>query len=283
MTIEGMRENVNAAFNATQVELQAHTRSSPSMLLHRLRFPENGSIELIKAAEVFQQAIDMVMFDGNTSTGDVNTLTPCELTVLAELSGCMEHLVTADCSENICFHQQYRTYEGVCNNLDRPQWGAANTPFQRLLEPEYEDGLGLPLGWSGNEERPSARLISTSLLAANNVQPNENYTHMLMQFGQFLDHDIDRAPGSASDVVFRTGEPCGCDNEAPCFPIPVPEGDPRITRDCIPFTRSSAVCGTGVPSLLVGKAAVRREQINAITSFLDASHIYGSSNYTAYR
>lgn len=44
---------------------------------------------------------------------------------------------TVRCSENA----KYRTFNGSCNNLERPTWGAANTPFLRLLNAEYSDGI----------------------------------------------------------------------------------------------------------------------------------------------
>ncbi|KAF0711007.1 peroxidase-like, partial [Aphis craccivora] len=30
---------------------------------------------------------------------------------------------------------KYRTYNGSCNNLQNPSWGAALTPFYRLIKP----------------------------------------------------------------------------------------------------------------------------------------------------
>ena len=61
-----------------------------------------------------------------------------------------------------------------------------------------------------------------------------------------------------------------CNNSAACFPIPVPEDDPRITTvPCLPFTRSSATCRDGLTDV--------REQLNQITSFTDASNLYGST------
>ena len=35
---------------------------------------------------------------------------------------------------------KYRTFDGSCNNVQHQHWGQANTAFQRLLPPDYEDG-----------------------------------------------------------------------------------------------------------------------------------------------
>nr|8OGI_B Chain B, Eosinophil peroxidase heavy chain [Homo sapiens] len=61
-----------------------------------------------------------------------------------------------------------------------------------------------------------------------------------------------------------------CAQLPPCFPIKIPPNDPRIKnqRDCIPFFRSA-------PSCPQNKNRVRN-QINALTSFVDASMVYGS-------
>jgi uncharacterized CHY-type Zn-finger protein len=64
-----------------------------------------------------------------------------------------------------------------------------------------------------------------------------------------------------------------CENVAPCFPMQAPVGDHRIrTRKCMEFTRSAAVCGSGVTSVLFDNIQ-QREQINQLTSFIDASQV----------
>lgn len=287
--IEDLKQKVDIAFNRTQQELR-RSSTSPGSLLRRLRFPESGIIEHLKAAEIFDQAVSMLrqqlLNNGSGPAGmEIPDLSECELEVLSVLSGCKEHQRVADCSD--CFHQYYRTSDGSCNNLDHPTQGAAEVPFIRLLDPAYEDGVGLPVGW-GETSKPSARLISYDLISTKEVTSDDKFTLMLMQFGQFVDHDLDLAPGSPSDIVFDIADTtmlssCDdiCHNDAPCFPIPVPDSDPRIGRECLPFTRSSAVCGTGASSLLVGKRSIHREQINVITSYLDGSMIYGSTEHIA--
>ena len=37
--------------------------------------------------------------------------------------------------------KRYRTYDGRCNNLLRPLWGAAHQPLARFLPPDYADGM----------------------------------------------------------------------------------------------------------------------------------------------
>ena len=274
---------VDYAINITRIELNRN--KSPSSLLRRLRFPKSGIIELARAAEVFGAALEQIHNSSSqlgNSTTSLPSLTSCELDVLAELSGCLiQRRSPPNCSDT-CFHRHYRSFDGTCNNLDKPLWGSSSYPFLRLLNPSYEDGIGLPVGWSSGD-RPSAREVSQRLIKNTKVDVSTEYTHMLMQIGQFLDHDFTLAPVTPSQVSFRTGQYCDnlCTNELPCFPIPVPPGDSRITRSCISFTRTSAVCGTGAASLIASKEAIRREQINALTSFIDASHIYGSDEETA--
>jgi len=104
---------------------------------------------------------------------------------------------------------------------------------------------------------------------------------MLMQWGQFLDHDIDHSMEAVSRETFRTGHTCGatCSSDPPCFPIMLPESDPRATRggvQCMEFTRSSATCGSGTTSVFF-EDLQQREQVNRISSYIDASQVYGSS------
>ncbi|XP_065323101.1 peroxidasin homolog pxn-1-like [Gordionus sp. m RMFG-2023] len=135
---------------------------------------------------------------------------------------------------------------------------------------------------------PNPRMVSYSIASTGSIKIQHSYSMMLMQWGQFLDHDLDFALPALSYRSFVDVAPCGdhCLNSAPCFPIKPFHGDPRIEKfKCIEFVRSSAICGTGSSSYLLSsnnrledeQILRAREQINTITSFIDASNVYGSS------
>ena len=56
----------------------------------------------------------------------------------------------------------WRRADGVCNNLENSLWGAANIAFQRILLPQYSDGVWRPKVAKSGIPLPSARLVSIS-------------------------------------------------------------------------------------------------------------------------
>ena len=144
------------------------------------------------------------------------------------------------------------------------------------------------LGWDPNKlyngfRLPSAREVSLKVASSPTITADEDFTHMLMQWGQFVDHDVDFVPMAISYARFSDGRFCNetCTYQPPCFPILIPPNDPRIRHHrCIGTTRSSAVCGSGTTSLFFNTVNMR-EQINELTSYVDASQIYGSSEEAA--
>ncbi|OTF78511.1 Thyroid peroxidase-like protein, partial [Euroglyphus maynei] len=178
----------------------------------------------------------------------------------------------------------------ICNNRKHPEWGASVSPFLRLLPSNYEDGLAKPIGWFDNDwwknlnvrqRRPNPRKVTQELLSTQDITNDEWHNHLLMQFGQFLDHDLTFAALSdnrnllENDIVDceRT-----CQNVEPCYSILRTD----IEDKCIEFKRSAEYCGTGYTSVIFGQL-IQREQVNIITSFIDGSQIYGNnlevSNY----
>lgn len=285
---------VDAAINQTVASLFSSNDNASKNhgdLFRIVRFPTGPARELARASEVYERTLvnirKHINIGKNLTTTAANftyddLLSTEYLELLAQLSDCTAHRVTPNCTD-MCFHGKYRTIDGSCNNLQHPMWGSSLSAFRRLLPPVYENGFNSPVGW--NKERkynghalPSARLVSTSLISTDVIEQDDEITHMVMQWGQFLDHDLDHALASVSSESWD-GVDCKktCDFSPPCYPIEVPENDPRVVnRRCIDFVRSSATCGSGMTSVFFGKLT-QREQINQLTSFLDASQVYGYS------
>ena len=150
----------------------------------------------------------------------------------------------------------------------------ANHSITNMLSPNFNTYSPIS-GWDrtkiyNGHHLPSPRLISSFLMSTDHVTEDERNTHMLMQWGQFVDHDIDLTPQSVSNARFSDGRYCNetCENQYPCFPITVPRSDVRIQNHaCLGFSRSSAMCNTGRTSVFY-KTFSKREQINAITAFM---------------
>jgi hypothetical protein len=155
-----------------------------------------------------------------------------------------------------------RTLDGSGNNLDNTTWGQAGTQLERMADPAYADGISEPAGAS----RPDPRTISNAAAAQSGPLPSaRDLSAWVFQWGQFIDHDIDLT-GAASP--------------AEAFNIPIPTGDPFFDplstgTQVMPFTRSVYDPATGTST------DNPRQQINQITSYIDGSNIYGSSDARA--
>ncbi|XP_064603358.1 peroxidasin-like [Liolophura sinensis] len=179
----------------------------------------------------------------------------------------------------------FRTADGSCNNLGNPLWGKAVTPMQRFIAPRYQDGVSAPreLNLFGFPLTSTRKISTTVHEHGPKKEPKNKYNHMLMQWGQFVDHDITSTPFEKglqeSDIIccehllpdsVRRRLTRDLKERSACFPIPVPPGDNHYNETCMNFVRSiqapSSTCNFGY-----------REQLNQITAYIDASNVYGSS------
>ncbi|KAL1130925.1 hypothetical protein AAG570_012166 [Ranatra chinensis] len=287
--VEEAQLAVDRAVNSTLHNLFSKKKHhSPHSLMRLLRYPDAETRALVRPADVYENTLVNIrrhiasgLHINETEDFDYeDVLTPEQLRLIAELSGCMEHQIKANCSD-MCFHTKYRTIDGTCNNFQHPYWGASLTGFRRILRPVYENGFSMPVGWNKDlryfgHPKPAARLVSTRLIRTEHITEDDEISHMVMQWGQFLDHDLDHAIPSTSAESWE-GIDCkkSCDYSPPCYPMEVPHGDQRIkNRRCMDFIRSSAVCGSGVTSIFFDKIQPR-EQINQLTAFIDGSQVYG--------
>ena len=148
MSIAKAISNVDRALNASIQRLFSSPKK-PSDLLALFRFPSPEAQQIARAAEIFERTIQLVhehvkeMDRVNVSNDKYNffhLLSPAHVNMIANLSGCSAHRRMNNCSD-MCFHRKYRTFDGTCNNLLHPMWGASLTPFNRLLSPVYENGF----------------------------------------------------------------------------------------------------------------------------------------------
>ncbi|XP_026292684.2 uncharacterized protein LOC113217054 [Frankliniella occidentalis] len=178
--------------------------------------------------------------------------------------------------------RRYRSFTGWCNNLRHPHQGKSLRAFNRLLPPQYGDGVGAPRQLSvKGAPLPSPRLVSFNVHPDNSA-PHTRYALMVMQFAQIMDHDLTNTPVYQPHVGDGVLVCRPCDSARSvhplCFPIPIPADDPFFPSRgdqgeplCLPVTRSTP------GQLTLG----HREQLNQLTAYIDGSFMYGSDPCTA--
>lgn len=175
---------------------------------------------------------------------------------------------------------KYRTADGSCNNLQNPLWGKSQTPFERFIDPFYEDDVQDPRSRDVNgRPLPGPREISIAVHQRSTDRHAMDLSQFTMEFGQFVSHDI-QFNALAKGYLNSNLECCsrlGLGRlHSNCLPISLPKDDPyfgAFKRTCMNFVRSlqsSALdCNVGP-----------RQQINQNTHYLDGSAVYGSDQNT---
>ena len=150
-----------------------------------------------------------------------------------------------------------RSFDGSGNNRREAAWNEAHTQLARWVDPDYGDLVETLAGG----DRPNPRAISNVVAAQEFSLPNPwNASDFLWQWGQFIDHDIDLTdgiePAEPADIAVPAGDP---------WFDPAGSGDAVMS-----FNRSLYDTASGTGTLNP------RQQINEITGWIDASHVYGS-------
>ena len=149
---------------------------------------------------------------------------------------------------------QFRSIDGTGNNLTQPDLNAAGTDFARIGPAHFDDGFSTPI------DGPNPREISNTVVAGQGDLANpEGLSGMMYAWGQFIDHDLDLSMSDGTSHI----------------DITIPQGDPTFTPgSSIPLTRAVIDPSTGT----AGHPAAA---VNSISSWLDASMVYGSDQTTA--
>ncbi|XP_070591205.1 myeloperoxidase-like isoform X1 [Erythrolamprus reginae] len=281
--VEEAKKLVDAAYQYTRDRLAEKLKKKtirPSELLVSFKQPVGKTRLHVKAAHYMVVTLDLLkeklqdVFPQEFNITDV--LSPSQIQTIYKATGCAsQDFCAKECDET----SPYRTITGECNNLRIPTLGASNRPYVRWLPQEYEDGISLPRGWTETKKYlgfplPLVRAVSNDIVFfPNNNLTNDRFRSVLfMQWGQFLDHDMDFGPDVTTTLTFRKGIDClkSCVKELPCYPIKIPPNDPTKKQfECIHFMRSAPACNGGYAI---------RNQINALTSFVDASMVYASED-----
>ncbi len=149
-----------------------------------------------------------------------------------------------------------RTIDGTMNNPFNPEWGAAGSNVVLRTPLAYEDGVSTPSGL----DRPNPRVISNEIFAQTDSKDDPlDLSAYAWGWGQFIDHDITLSPDHPSEKM---------DISVPKYDAFFdPAGTGQVV---IPMHRSDYDRNTGTGS------ANPRIHFNGITSFIDASAVYGS-------
>ena len=171
---------------------------------------------------------------------------------------------------------EFRTIDGIGNSMSVPSQGAANTRVIRFgYDADYPDGIGDEITEAG---KPNPRDVSNAINAqTSSILNNRGLSDWVVHWGQFLTHDMTLIETGAAYNVLSTGATGD-------FSIPINDpGDP-LGPNPISFNRSVFDPTSGNGDLMVtprGIIPIPRWQINSITSYIDASNVYGSDQATA--
>ncbi|XP_070712177.1 eosinophil peroxidase-like [Pempheris klunzingeri] len=296
--VKAAKATVDSAYEYSRrvsVERVKRDAAKPSDVLRLLKQPVGSTRDAVRAADYMDNAVKLIKRSlqrrEKRSINATDLITDEDLQVIADLTGCSSRHRVPSCKTTANLNR-FRTVSSVCNNRGNTRRGSSNTPFARWLPAEYQDKISLPKGWDPKRKvnrqfLPLVRAVSNRILSTANadVESDPLYTHLVTIFGQWTDHDLTFTPHSPVIRSFNSGIDCerSCERTEPCFPIEIPEQDPRFGRnseECIPFFRSAAACGSGGSGLFFGQQTVR-EQINSLTAFIDVGQVYGADNSKA--
>ncbi|NXY48386.1 PERM Myeloperoxidase, partial [Ceuthmochares aereus] len=255
--------------------------ANPMDFLKHLKDPVGTTRSAIRAADYMETTLNLLkkklQQSGKWRFNVTDLLDRKQRDILSKETGCDYQTRSIKCPEQ----DMYRTTTGECNNRKHPELGSSNRAFARWLPAVYEDGVSVPRGATEGKlyngfPLPLVRKVSNEIArtANENITQDQELSLVFMHWGQWVNHDIDLAPSSGAGASLELHCETDCAFRSPCFPIKFPPDDPRMLRSnsCMPFIQSASVCNP---------RTFTREQINAVSSFIDASPVYGSEDSVA--
>ncbi|XP_065302561.1 salivary peroxidase/catechol oxidase-like [Dermacentor albipictus] len=253
-------------------------RYSPA-LRHQRNRPVHPDSVLMDTMQLWdEQALLLLMKRNNASKTEVQhavaKMDLSELEAVSMRKALCGRLYPTECDPS----DPYRSLDGSCNNIEHPSWGKALSCHARITPPVYPDGVSSPrtLSLSGRP-LPNPRQVSNALWdlrAAPGATYSQRHTHLVMAFGQLVDHDLALTP-DARGVNGSLLQCCGDGGERSpsCFPVSVAGDDSfygPLSVSCMNFVRSSGCSDCG-------GVMHERRFVNQQSAYLDASHVYGTN------
>lgn len=173
---------------------------------------------------------------------------------------------------------EFRSFSGICNNVGRWEnaWGRCHVSLRRvgadrMRDPAYAPGQPAHEQIVDDINLPNARTLSRALFAqavGESVPSVQRLSALCVFWGQFVDHDVGLTPESEHTVF---------EEEMPIFVEDERDEMYKRHNGHLNFFRSittrdgAQCCGNGIHE------GERRNQPNMVTSFVDASQVYGCS------
>jgi peroxidase len=153
----------------------------------------------------------------------------------------------------------FRPIDETGNNVVNPALGTAGTDLLRVSPAAYADGVQAPSLANNPGPRVLSDLLNNQASPSNpsldlNTIDAASLSDFGYAWGQFIDHDMDLTPTGSGEFLS----------------IPADPNDPS-QMGAQTFERSTFDPGTGTGP------TNPRQQVNAVTSFLDLSQVYGST------
>ncbi|XP_035222142.1 dual oxidase-like isoform X3 [Stegodyphus dumicola] len=156
-------------------------------------------------------------------------------------------------------HTEKQRYDGWYNNLGHPDWGSVESQLTRKTPAYYSDGVYMLAGM----DRPSPRKLSQALMRGEDGLPSlRNLTALFTFFGQVVTSEILMASEAGCPIELHKIEIDTCDD--------------TYDKSCrghkfMPFHRALYDSKTGQ------SPNSPREQLNQMTSWIDGSFVYSTS------
>ncbi|NXP22749.1 PERM Myeloperoxidase, partial [Scytalopus superciliaris] len=285
-TISEARQMVDEAYLQARRSLKRKLEenlANPMDFLKHLKDPVGKTRSAVRAADYMETTLKLLQkklhLSGEQRFNVTDLLSRKQKEMIFRGTGCDFQTRSIKCPKQ----DLYRTITGECNNRKHPHLGSSNRGFARWLPAVYEDGVSVPRGAREGQTYngfplPLVRKVSNEIARTANedVTADRDLSLVFMHWGQWANHDIDLAPASGEGASLELLCHTDCAFKPPCFPIKFPPDDPRrVSPDtCMPFVQSASACGANAGTF-------RREQLNAASSFMDASTLYGSDGALA--